>query len=41
MIVIWFNVSVYYVPYRKARAKLLALKKLRNWPDEKIEKIKN
>ena len=40
MIVIWFNVSVYYVPYRKARAKLLALKKLRNWPDEKIEKIK-
>lgn len=40
MIIIWFNVVVIYIPFKRARVKLLALKKLRGWPNENVQTIK-
>lgn len=40
MIILWFNIAIFNFPYKKAHNKLLALKKLRGWPNQKIETIK-
>ena len=40
LIVIWLNLIIVYHPLRKAHKNLLALKKLRSWPDTKVATIK-
>lgn len=39
-IAIWINVSIIYVPFKRARKQLLELKKLRGWPNGKTQTIK-